>query len=138
MIYEAIDIWNSPSLSHHGVKGMKWGVRKSTVKRALNSLGQYHRTTAQEYKFRSDTVNDRIQDKVRSFNYNLKTNEKIMNTKGLIKKGEVFINRYLDKPIRIYGAAGSVETTRRKMYSGEKFIQSLYARKVVANVGYRK
>ena len=28
MKYEAIDTWNSPSLEHYGVKGMKWGVRK--------------------------------------------------------------------------------------------------------------
>ena len=29
MIYEGIDRWNSTSLEHHGVKGMKWGVRKA-------------------------------------------------------------------------------------------------------------
>lgn len=28
MIYEAIDRWNTPSLLHYGVKGMKWGIRK--------------------------------------------------------------------------------------------------------------
>lgn len=29
MFYEAIDYWNSsdPYLEHHGVKGMKWGIR---------------------------------------------------------------------------------------------------------------
>jgi len=34
MYYEAIDRWNSPNsyLEHHGVKGMKWGVRHSPVR----------------------------------------------------------------------------------------------------------
>lgn len=29
MIYKAVDYWNSPSLEHYGVKGMRWGVRKA-------------------------------------------------------------------------------------------------------------
>lgn len=36
MIYKAIDYWNfSPDsyLEHHGVKGMKWGVRKDRIKK---------------------------------------------------------------------------------------------------------
>lgn len=33
MYYEAIDLWNSPDpyLEHHGVKGMKWGVRHDYI-----------------------------------------------------------------------------------------------------------
>lgn len=34
MIYEGIDYWNSPSLMHYGVKGMKWGVRHDRSKAA--------------------------------------------------------------------------------------------------------
>ena len=29
-VYTAIDMWNSPPLQHHGVKGMKWGVRNDS------------------------------------------------------------------------------------------------------------
>lgn len=32
MIYEAIDRWNTPSLLHYGVKGMKWGIRHDRVR----------------------------------------------------------------------------------------------------------
>ena len=138
MIYEGIDRWNSPYLDHHGVKGMKWGVRKSRVKQAVNSLSRYHEKVAKKYNYRSDTINDRIQDRVKSFKYNVETHEQIINAKGLRNKGKVFANRFLNKPVRIYGAAGSVETTRGQMLSGKNFVESLYARNVVANVGYKK
>ena len=46
MIYEAIDIWNSPSLEHHGVKGMKWGVRKQ--RQSLGNRIQAYRTKRHE------------------------------------------------------------------------------------------
>lgn len=32
MIYEGIDIWNFPYLEHHGVKGMRWGIRHDPEK----------------------------------------------------------------------------------------------------------
>lgn len=41
MKYEAIDKWSSPYLAHYGVKGMKWGVRKSVERtgRVVRKMG---------------------------------------------------------------------------------------------------
>ena len=53
MIYEAIDRWNSPSLEHHGVKGMKWGVRHDPkVDKLRSSIRQAKR--ARNKLYRSD------------------------------------------------------------------------------------
>lgn len=56
MYYEAIDYWNSPDsyLEHHGVKGMKWGVRhdpevdrfKSRIRDAKKSVRVARRSTS--------------------------------------------------------------------------------------------
>ena len=41
MKYEAIDKWSSPYLVHYGIKGMKWGVRKSVERtgRVVRKMG---------------------------------------------------------------------------------------------------
>lgn len=44
MIYKAIDRWSS-SLEHHGVKGMKWGVRK--VREAIGYVKTRHKLKKQ-------------------------------------------------------------------------------------------
>lgn len=63
MIYEAVDRWNSPYIEHHGVKGMKWGVRKARetmgrirARREARSLrGNFHRALAANYNLNAKT-----------------------------------------------------------------------------------
>lgn len=48
MVYKATDYWNSPYIEHHGVKGMKWGVRKAVrqVGRTVRNIGGAIKNTA--------------------------------------------------------------------------------------------
>ena len=52
MIYEATDYWNSSYISHHGVKGMKWGVRKDRL--ANNPISRGIRNRKQKRLEKSD------------------------------------------------------------------------------------
>lgn len=52
MFYEAIDYWSTPYISHHGVKGMKWGVRKDRFKN--NPISRGIRNRKQKRLERSD------------------------------------------------------------------------------------
>lgn len=56
MIYKAIDHWNSPLLAHHGVKGMKWGVRHD---RPLSISGRYPRNIRRTTK-KLKTVGNKV------------------------------------------------------------------------------
>ena len=60
MYYEAIDRWNPAYLEHHGVKGMKWGVRKERIRNTIggyvrnNSVSKHLRNVKQRRYERSD------------------------------------------------------------------------------------
>lgn len=57
MIYEAIDYWNSPYIEHHGVKGMKWGVRKDPESSGMT--GRQKRLKRKEIKaYRNKLLSD--------------------------------------------------------------------------------
>ena len=65
MIYNAIDTWNSPPdsyLEHHGVKGMKWGVRK--IKDRINQRGvkKYKKKAEAQRNYIAKTSLDREKD----------------------------------------------------------------------------
>ena len=102
MIYSAIDIWNSPSLEHHGVKGMKWGVRKvyhnfqgrryrraaASVQRDIDSL----RSGSKTGMSKSDTAKSiSALNKVKSKNLAKAKQHESYKPKGLSTKQKVAI-----------------------------------------------
>lgn len=54
MTYEGIDYWSTPTLAHHGVKGMKWGVRKDRIRKGIRKSFNYVKNTKQRRYERSD------------------------------------------------------------------------------------
>ena len=52
MIYKGIDRWSSPYLEHHGVKGMKWGVRKAQQ----TTTGRRHRFVESAGRFSKEKI----------------------------------------------------------------------------------
>ena len=54
MYYEAIDLWSTGYISHHGVKGMKWGVRKDRAINRVKKAANYVKNTKQRRYERSD------------------------------------------------------------------------------------
>lgn len=56
MNYQGIDLWNSPSLVHYGVKGMKWGIRHDKPRNASSVYRNAVRREPQITKDVSDSI----------------------------------------------------------------------------------
>ena len=104
MIYEAMDIWNSPYIEHHGVKGMKWGVRHDTRSLGRRISGVY-RNISNSYldsrinsaKRKKDMFNksyDNTINKERA--KKTKFGRRFLNVAETYKRGS---NKYYDKEI---------------------------------------
>ena len=76
MVYSAIDIWNTPSLSHHGVKGMKWGIRHD---KQSNASRIYEDAIKREPKITHDITESVRKNKCKMYglNHRLKTEASI-------------------------------------------------------------
>lgn len=98
MIYEAIDYWNSPSLEHHGVKGMKWGVRhdrQAGSKIAAAKQARANRKAAWK-KYSSDYDVAAGYDKQRPFSTQIKGTLSYDTSKKLWKKSDKAAENWLN------------------------------------------
>ena len=72
MIYEGIDRWNSTSLEHYGVKGMKWGVRKvRSVGNRIRSIGarsRQRRYERSDYSLAKKMSDRELQERINRIN----------------------------------------------------------------------
>ena len=135
MIYKAIDYWNSPPdsyLEHHGVKGMKWGVRKQ---RSLK--GTLHRLAAANYGLNERTYRKLGNNTLASMNAAARTNslkkaeaadaakQKKIQNKMAVKAGKIAAAR----SIKGYGARAlsSVYALNERTYSklGNRVLASM-------------
>lgn len=85
MIYEAIDRWNTPSLLHYGVKGMKWGIRHD---RQNSGRQVYQKAIKMEPKITKD-ISDSITrngGRIYGLNHRLKTERSITRKLSLGKE----------------------------------------------------
>lgn len=117
IIYKAIDHWNSPTLAHHGVKGMKWGVRHDQYN--ANKLIRYGKKM-DKFKKRYIKVNDKY-SKYQTKSYVLQN--KINKTTRKIRRindGKVVYGIWVNDRKKI----ASLANKNRKMVEKKKVYDS--------------
>lgn len=108
MIYNAIDTWNSPSLKHYGVKGMKWGVRK--VRTAGSAIRGFVNKPKQRRYERSDYA------KAKSM-----SNQELQQTINRINLEQNYIN--------------AVQRDREAYKDATRSVLSKWGRKTIKSIG---
>lgn len=113
-------------LKHYGVKGMKWGQRKATIKKARRDMGAHERKLAsaeQTYLKARDSGNQKRADKaLADLNDTFKKREANRLTANTLTRGEQItvgvLNSLVFTPVggaAVVGAAAAVVSDKRKL-----------------------
>lgn len=133
MIYEAIDKWNSPPdsyLEHHGVKGMKWGVRHDffgiqkrrhkKLAQALEVAKREKKYYSQDYKHYSSpkTVASKRFQNLKQYGDN--PNKKAKKWASISKDGE----RFFDRKVAQYSNLETTKISGKQVREAKRFMKN--------------
>ena len=103
---------NQDYLAHHGVKGMKWGVRRyQNYDGSLTSLGLYRRRAMNASKTKSQV--DEIYNSLSKHEKHLLGDDKNLKEFLSIEEGEYVVKRFIDKEGDIPVAFLDIMTTTK-------------------------
>lgn len=124
MIYEAVDRWNSPFLSHHGIKGMKWGHRKQ---RSIS--GTFHRVLAANNRLNARTYrklgNNTLASTSRNSYLSIQRRTSILNKARYLGEDEIVRNGvgyYRPRQVARSGRKIGKLAAGRNWKTGKKFV----------------